>query len=180
MSTTEKQNDEFLETLKSNYKKRIQETDNFSRNFSNSSADFRSQYLTGLLDLLQHYLDLQKKFTKDYPLWYDTGLMSKQSKMITESWVNTMRNMDSFYNLLLEYGTKNLRIFNQAMMQMMQMTEMYRDMREKIPMIPRNKLVEIIKEVKENNDKFMQKQLPKKGVLSNKESQKKKVVARQT
>ena len=179
MSTTEKQNSEFLETLKSNYKKRIQETDNFSRNFSNSSADFRSQYLTGLSDLLQHYLDLQKKFTKDYPLWYDTDLLSRQSKTITESWINAMRNMGSLYTLLLDYGTKNLRIFNQGMMQIMQMTEMYRDMREKIPMIPRNKLVEIIKEVKENNDKFMQKQLPKKGALPHKETQKKKVVARQ-
>ncbi len=178
MSTNEKQNSEFLEVLKSNYKRRIQEADNFSRNFSNSSADFRSQYLAGLSDLLQYYLDLQKKFAKDYPPFYDTGLMSRQSKMITESWINTMHNVGSFYTLLLDYGTKNLRIFNQGTMQVLKITEMYHDMREKVPIIQRNTLVEIIKEVKENNDRFMQKQLPKRGALSHKETQKKKVVAR--
>lgn len=178
MSTNEKQNSGFLETLKLNYKRRIGEVDNFSRNFSNSSADFRSQYLAGLSDLIQYYLDLQKKFTKDYPAFYDTGLMSRQSKMITESWINTMHNVDSFYTLLLDYGTKNLRVFNQGMMHIMQMTEMYHDMREKVPIIQRNTLIEIIKEVKENNDNFMQNQLPKKRVLSHKETQKKKIDAR--
>ena len=98
--------------------------------------------------------------------------------MITESWINTMHNMGSFYTLLLDYGTKNLRVFNQGMIQVLKTTEMYHDMREKIPIIQRNTLVEIINEVKENNDRFMQKQLPKKGDLSHKETQKKKVVAR--
>ena len=73
---------------------------NFSRNFSNSSADFRSQYLAGLSDLLQHYLDLQKKFTKDLPLWYDADLISRQSMMITKALVNTMHNMSSLYTSL--------------------------------------------------------------------------------
>lgn len=162
MSTYEKQSNEFLETLKSNYKRRIEEADNFSRNFSNSSADFRSQYLAGLSDMLEHYLDLQKKFTKDYPLWYDSDMMSRQSKMLTKAWVNTMRDFGSFYSSLLDYGTKNMRIFNQGMMQMMQMVEMFHDMSEKVPPIQRNTLVELIKQTKEYNDNFVQKQLPKK------------------
>ena len=162
MSANKKQNSEFLETLKSNYKRRIEEADNFSRDFSNSSANFRSQYLSGLSDMLQYYLDLQKKFTKDYPLWYDADLLNKQSKMITEAWVNTMRNMSSFYSSLIDYGTKNARIFNQGMMQMMQMAEMFYDMSEKVPPIQRNVLVDLIKQTKEYNDNFVQKQLPKK------------------
>ena len=162
MSTNEKQNSEFLETLKSNYKRRIEEIDNFSRDFSNSSANFRSQYLSGLSDMLQYYLDLQKKLTKDYPLWYDADLMSRQSKMITEAWVNAMRNVSSFYSSLLDYGTKNTRIFNQGMMQMMQMAEMFYDISEKVPPIQRNVLVDLIKQTKEYNDNFVQKQLPKK------------------
>ncbi len=171
MSTYEKQSNEFLETLKSNYKRRIEEVDNFSRNFSNSSADFRSQYLTGLSDMLQYYLDLQKKFTKDYPLWYDADLMSRQSKMITEAWINTMRNMSSFYSSFLDYGTKNMRIFNQGMMQMIQMAEMFHDVSEKVPPMQRNMLVELIKQTKEYNDNFVQKQLPKKRDPSNKKTQ---------
>ena len=119
LSTNDDQNNEFLETLKSNYKQRIEEVDAFSRNLSNSSADFRSQYLIGLSDMLQHYLDLQKKFTKDYPLWYDADLMGRQSGMITESLVNTIRNMNSFYSSSLDYWTKNMRVFNQGMMKVM-------------------------------------------------------------
>jgi len=168
LSTNEKQTSGFLETLKSNYKRRIEEVDNFSRNFSNSSADFRSQYLAGLSDLLQHYLDLQKKFTKDLPLWYDADLISK-------AFVNTMHNMSSLYTALLDYWAKNARIINQGMMQIMQMAEMYHDMFEKVPMIQRNTLVEIIKQVKEQNDKFIQKQIPKKRALSDKKTQKKQV-----
>jgi len=61
-------------------------------------------------------------------------------------------------------------------MQIMQMAEMYHDMFEKVPMIQRNTLVEIIKQVKEQNDKFMQKQIPKKrALLSDKKTQKKQV-----
>ncbi len=171
MSTDEKQHNNFLETLKSNYKRRIEEADNFSRDFSNSSANFRSQYLSGLSDMLQYYIDLQKKFTKDYPLWNDADLMSRQSKMITEAWVNTMRNMSSFYSSLIDYGTKNTKIFNQGMMQMIQMAEMFYDMSEKVPPIQRNVLVDLIKQTKEYNDNFVQKQIPKKRDSSNKKVQ---------
>lgn len=177
MSINEKQSNNFLEVLKSNYKRRIEEVENFSRNFSNSSADFRSQYLAGLSDMLQYYLDLQKKFTKDYPLWYNADLMSRQSKMITGAWVNTIRNVSSFYSSLLDYGTKNTRIFNQGMMQMMQMAEMFYDISEKVPPIQRNVFVELIKQAKEYNDN-VQKQLPKKRASSDKEAQKKQVVTK--
>jgi len=162
LSTNDTQNNEFLETLKSNYKRRIEEVDNFSRNFSNSSADFRSQCLTGLSDMLQHYLDLQKKFTKGYPLWYDADLMSRQSGMITESWLNTIHNVNSFYSSSLDYWTKNMRIFNQGMMQIMQMTEMLNDMSEKVPAIQKNVLIDLIKQAKEYNGDVVQKPIPKK------------------
>ena len=178
LSTIEKQNSEFLETLKSNYKRRIEEADNFSRNFSNSSADFQSQYLAGLADLVQHSLDLQKKLTKGLPLWYDADLLSRQSKMVTEALVNTMHNASSLYTSLLDYWAKNARIFNQAMMQVMQMSEMYHDMFEKVPVVQRNTLVEIIKQAKEHSDNFMQKQIPKKRDLSDKKTQKKQVVVK--
>ena len=175
MGTNEKQTSEFLETLKLDYKRRIEEVDNFSRNFSNSSADFRSQCLAGLSELLQYYLDLQKKFTKSFPLWYDTDLMSRQSKMITQALVNTMHDVSSLYTSLLDYWAKNARIFNQGMMQIMQMAEMYNDMFEKVPIIQRNTLVEIIKQVKAHNDNFMQKQIPKKRASYDKKTQKKQV-----
>jgi len=115
--------------------------------------------------MLQYYLELQKKFTKDYSLWYNADLMSRQSKMITEAWVNTLCNVSSFYSSLLDYGTKNTRIFNQGMIPMMQMAEMFYDMSEKVPPIQRNVFVELIKQAKEYHDN-VQKQLPKKRAFS--------------
>jgi len=178
LSTNEGQSSKFLETLKSNYKQRIKEADNFSRNFSNSSADFRSQYLAGLSDMLQYYLDLQKKLTKGYPLWYDADRLSRQSRLITEAWINTTRNMFSSYSSFLDFGTKNMRNFNQGIVQLMQIAEMFYDMSENVPPIQRNVLVDLIKQTKEYNDNFVQKQLPKKRASSYKEAQKKQVVAK--
>ena len=95
--------------------------------------------------------------------------------MITKSLINTMNNMSSFYTSMLDYGTKNSRIFNQGMMQFLQMAEMYHDMFEMVPPIQKNMLIDIIKQVKEHNDNFVQKQLPKKRDLSDKKIQKKQV-----
>jgi hypothetical protein len=177
LSAIKKQNSEFIEILKSNYKKRIEEVDNFSKNFSSSSANFRSQYLAGLSDLLQYYLELQKKFTKGYPVWYDVDLMSKQSRLITEVWINTIHSMNSLYSTLLDFGTKNNRIFNQGMIQAMQMAEMYYNTSE-IPIIQKSKLIEIIKQAKKSNDN-MQKQITKKRISSNNEIHKKQVIAKE-
>ena len=99
--------------------------------------------------------------------------------MITETLVNTMHDMSSLYTSLLDYWAKNARVFNQAMTQIMQMSEMYHDMFEKAPIIQRNTLVEIIKQVKEHNDNFMEKQIPKKRDLSDKKTQKKQVVVKE-
>lgn len=162
MSTNENQNNEFLETLKSNYKRRIDEVDNFSKNFSISSADFRTQCLMGLSDMLQHYIDLQKKIVSGYPVWYDQDMMSRQSRMITEAWTNTIRNMNLLYSLSTDYWTKNMRLFHQGMMQSIQMTEMFNDMSEKIPVVQKNELLDKIKQAKEYNDEVMQKQIQKK------------------
>ncbi len=177
LSTNERHASEFLDILKLNYKRRIEEMENYSKNFSSASSDFRSQYLAGLSDLVDHYLDLQKKLTKGLPVLYDMDLMGKQSKIITESWTNTTRNVSSLYTSLLDYWIKNMRIFNQAMMQIMQMTEMYHDMFEKVPTVQKNTLIEIIKQAKEHSDNFMQKQIPKKRALSEKKTVKKQIVA---
>ena len=87
--------------------------------------------------------------------------------------------MNSFYTSLLDFGTKSSRIFNQGMMQILQMTEIYHDIFENVPPIQKNMLIEIIKQVKEHNDNFVQKQLPKKRAVSDKKIQKKQVVVKE-
>jgi len=169
-----------LEVLKTNYRKRIQEADDFSKRFSDASADFRSEYLKMLNDFLEYYVDLQKKFTSGFPTLYKEDLMIKQSDMMTKAWISSIRNMNLFYSSFLEYVTKNMKLVNQGFMQMMQIAEMIYDIGQDVPLIQRNTLVELIKEAKKYNDIYAQKQLPiKKMSSSHKRTQKKQVTAKE-
>lgn len=179
MSTPEKENSEYLDILKSNYKQRFEEVDRFSRDLSKTSSDFRSQYLTGLSDLFQYYVDLQKKFTKNFTPWYDADLMKRQSMMITQSLVNTMHIMRSFYNSLLDYQTKNTRVFSQIMTQILQMTEMNHDMSDNMSSIQKNTLIEAIKQANEYNGNYEQTQISKKKFLPETNTLKKQDVVKE-
>lgn len=160
MNKTEPQSRKFLDELKSNYRRRFQEVDNFSKHFSLASSDIRSQFLTSMLDVLHYYVDLQKKFSSGLPTWYDNNSMIRQSEMITESWIQTIRNLDLFYSQIVEYSLKNMRFFNQGWVHMMQTSERFYDMYEDVPKIQRDTLIAKIKEAKELNDTYQQKQGP--------------------
>ena len=134
--------------------------DNFSRHFSLASSDFRSQYLNSMLDVLHYYVDLQKKFTSGLPTWYNGNSIIRQSEMITDSWIQTIRNLDLFYSQLVEYSIKNMRLYNQGWIQMMQTSEKFHDMYENIPLIQRDTLIAKIKEARELNETYLQKQTP--------------------
>src|SRR5947209_19272313 len=108
----EPQSGKFLDELKSNYRQRTQEVDAFSKRFSSIASDFRSQYLSGMLDILDYYIDLQKKFLGGLPTWYDNKLIIRQSKVNTETWTQAVRKLDSYHSTLVEYSTQRNRIFN--------------------------------------------------------------------
>lgn len=171
MSKTQTKPD-YLEALKSNYRQRVQEADNFSKRFSDNSSEFRSQVLSALLEFSQYYIDLQKKFVSGYPKWYDDNLMSKNSQMITEMWIQTIRNMDSLYSQFLDYTSQNLRATNRVAMQILQSYERYRDMFEDIPRLDRNTFVALIKEARKYNEKYVKDSLEKKTYQSKAKSKK--------
>jgi hypothetical protein len=171
---------DYFEQLKTSYRQRIQELDNFSKRFSNNSAGYRSEFLTILLDLSQHYVDLQKKFMVRYPKWYDDNLMTKNSKVITEMWVQAFRNMDSFYSEFLDYASQSLREVNKIGMQMLQTLERYYDLYEDIPQFQRETLVELIKEAKQYNDKYVKDSLQKAPNQSQKTKPKKEPLVKGT
>lgn len=152
MVTMESERSRFLEELKFNYGKRIEEIDAFSKHFSSISADFRSQCLIGALDMLQYYVDLYKKFTINLPDWYDGNFMIGQSKMITDIWTKTLQGFDRFYTQLADSSMKNMRLYNKGCIQMMQYAERFYDTQEGMPQITKNTMIEIIKGAKREND----------------------------
>ena len=162
----EPQSGKFLDELKSNYRRRMQEVDTVSKHFSSIASDFRSQYLSSMLDILDYYIDLQKKFLGGLPTWYDNNLMIKQSKVITETWTQAVRNLDLYYSKFVEYSIKNMRFFNQGWIQMMQSSEMLYDMYKNVPQIQRNALLEAVAHARRYSDTSLQKQLPMKKWVS--------------
>jgi hypothetical protein len=178
LSKIEAKKYDYLEELKSNYRQRIQESDNFSKRFSTNSSDYRSKFLSALLELSQYYIDLQKKFISRYPKWYDDNLMTRQSQIITEIWVQTMRNMDSFYSEFLDYTTKNLRAANRIAMEMMRASERYYDMFENVPHLQRDAFIELIKEAKKFNDNYLKDNLEKRTPQSQKTKPKKETLTK--
>jgi len=156
----EPQSGKFLDELKSNYRRRMQEVDTVSKHFSSTASDFRSQYLSSMLDILDYYIDLQKKFLGGLPTWYDNNLMIRQSKVITETWTQAVRNLDLYYSKFVEYSIKNMRLFNQGWIQLMQSSERFYDMYKNVPQIQRNTLLEAITHARRYNDTSLQKQLP--------------------
>ncbi|MDE1830617.1 MAG: hypothetical protein KGI25_09870, partial [Thaumarchaeota archaeon] len=146
---------DYLTELKSNYRQRIKEADEFSKHFSESSSKYRSEFLTQFLDLCQYYVDLQKKFTAGYPKWYDESLMTKNSQIITEILTQTIHNMDLFYSEFMDYTSKNARIASRIGMQLLQMSERYHDMFEDIPQLKRDTFIELIKEAKQYDDRYV-------------------------
>ncbi len=162
LSATESESSRFLEELKLNYRRRIEEVDAFSKHFSSSSSDFRSQCLNGILDVLQYYVDLNKKFSSNMPDWYDGEFMIRQSKMITEAWTKTVQGFDQAYSRFADYSIRNMRLCNQSWIQMMQYAERFYDMQENMPQISKNTMIEIIKEAKKANDVYLEKQFPTK------------------
>jgi len=152
---------DFLETLKSSYTRRIQEADNFSKHFSENSSRVRSEFLTEILEISQHYIDLQKKFMSKYPKWYDDNLMIKNSQIITDLFTQAIHNMDSSYSEFVDYVLKNLRDVNRIGMQIMQASERYYDMFEYVPQLQRDTFIELIKEAKQHNDDYVHENLKK-------------------
>lgn len=178
MKESETKRHDYLETLKSNYIQRIEEVDNLSKHFSENSSHVRSECLTGILELSQYYIDLQKKFMSRYPKWYDDNLMIKNSQIITEIFTQTIRSMDSFYSAFFDYALKNLRSVDRIGMQMMQASERYYDMFEYVPQLQRDTFIELIKEAKQHNDKYVKENLEKKTPQNQKIRSKKETLAK--
>ncbi len=148
----------YLEELKVNYGKRILELDSFSRHFSNTSSVFRSQYLSGMLDIIQNFIDVQKRFTEYMPTFYSDDFMISQSKIITLTWIQAIKNMDLTYSQIVEYAASYMKFYNKSLIEFMRSSEKFFEMSEKVPNIQRDTMIRIIKEAKKSNDLKAQKQ----------------------
>ena len=56
--------------LKENYIRRVDEVDSFSKRFTTMCSEINTEFLYGWLNIAQHYVDLQKKYSSQYPVGF--------------------------------------------------------------------------------------------------------------
>jgi len=126
------QQEEFFDSLKENYVKRIEEVDAFSRRLSNAYTDVNTEFLYGCINTVQHFLDLQKKYSNQYPGWYFTDFMANITKKNTEAWIQAVHNIDSISIEGMKNMKNNLRAINKNSILAIQSVERGHDIYENI------------------------------------------------
>ncbi len=93
------------DTLKENYIRRIDEVDSFSKRFATMCSEINTEFLYGWLNIAQHYVDLQKKYSGQYTVGFPSEIAAKVIKQNTQAWVQAVDNIDS----ICIDGMKNIK-----------------------------------------------------------------------
>ena len=91
--------------LKENYIRRIDEMDSFSKRFATMCSEINTEFLYGWLNIAQHCVDLQKKYSNQYPVGFPSEIAAKVIKQNTQAWVQAVDNIDS----ICIDGMKNIK-----------------------------------------------------------------------
>jgi len=138
--TNTDQKEQVLDSLKENYVRRIEEVDAFSKHLSNACTDVNTEFLYGFLNLIQHYLDFQKKHANQYSGWYPTDLITNLVKQNTKAWIQAVENTDSLYIQGMKNIKNNLRALNRNSILYFQSAERVCDLCENLQPQQKNEL----------------------------------------
>ncbi len=130
----------FIHTLKEDYSKRIDEIDAFSKRFTNMYVELNTEFLYGCLDVTQHYLDVQKKFSGQYPMLYSPDFMTGIIKKNTAAWIQAVQNIDAVCIDSMKNMKNNLRSFHRNAVIFVQNTERLADAGKNFQLIPKSEL----------------------------------------
>ena len=109
-----------VNTLKENYIRRIDEIDSFSTRFTSMCSEINNEVLYGWLNIAQHCLDLQKKYSYPYASWFPSDITSKVIKQNTEAWIQAVHNIDSICIDSMKNIKNNLAGVNKSSVQCIQ------------------------------------------------------------
>lgn len=114
------QNEEFLNALREEYSKRIDEVDAFYKRTTNMAVEVNTELLYGCLDTIQHYLDLQQKYSGQFPWLYSSDLMTKVIRQNTRAWISSIQNIDILCIDIMKNMKSNLKTLNKNTVQVIQ------------------------------------------------------------
>jgi hypothetical protein len=104
--------EEFLNFLKDNYGKRIEEVDAFSKRVTGMCTETNTEFLYGSLNLMQHFLDLQKKFYAQYYISSVPDFMKTIVRQNTDAWIQYVQNVDSTCIETMKNIKNNMKALN--------------------------------------------------------------------
>jgi hypothetical protein len=125
------QHEKFLHAVKENYVRRIDEIDAFSKRLSNMCVEVNTEFLYGCLDVSQHCLDLQKKYSSQFPWIYSPDLMTNVIKQNTDAWIHTVQNIDETSIETLKNLKNSLKSFHKNSVLLIDNTDRIFDIYEK-------------------------------------------------
>ena len=113
------------DTLKENYVRRIDEVDSFSKRFATMCSEINTEFLYGWLNIAQHYVDLQKKYSGQYTVGFPSEIAAKVIKQNTQAWVQAVDNIDSICIDGMKNIKNNLAGVNKGSIQIIQNLERF-------------------------------------------------------
>lgn len=116
-----------IDALKENYIRIIDEVDSFSKRFATVCTEINTEFLYGWLNITQHYMDLQKKYSGQYMGLYSSDIAAKIIKQNTDAWIQTIHNIDSICIDSMKNMKNNLAGINKSSTQCIQNMERFYD-----------------------------------------------------
>lgn len=125
--TSNAEQNKTIDTLKENYIRRIDEVDSFSKRFATVCTEINTELLYGWLNIAQHCLDIQKKYSRQYSGgWkYPSDMATKIIKQNTNAWIQTVHNIDSICIDSMKNMKSNLAGINKGSTQCIQNMERF-------------------------------------------------------
>jgi hypothetical protein len=110
--TNQTEQEKTTDFLKEEYTKRVDEVDNFSKRVFNMYGQVSTEFLYGLLNTLQHGLELQNKVSSQYGNLLLPQFMLSIVKQNTNTWIDFLQNIDTVYIESLKDLKNSVRAIN--------------------------------------------------------------------
>ena len=123
---------EYVNELKDNYAKRIEEVDHTSKRLVNASGDLNTEFLYGSLNIAHQFVDMQEKYLQNFPILLSKDLTLDSVKRNTEAWINTVQNIDSANVESLKNARNLLKAINRNFILYLQSLERIYDFYDKV------------------------------------------------
>ena len=131
VNAPKKEGAKFYDEIKENYSKRIDELSYSSKRSMNLCADLNNECLYGTLNTIQEFVDMQKKYSENFPNGYPQNLILNLVKRNSQAWVQGVENFDSAHADWMKNCKNQIKQLNENYIQYLKYFERYYEFLQK-------------------------------------------------